>query len=338
MPTYRHEAFLKRAIESVLEQVTDFEFELLIGEDDSPDKSRRIAMQFIDSTTANIRLFAFSRNVGPHQNMKSLISASKADLIAHCDGDDYWSDPSKLALQFNFFRKYPDCTLVFHAASTEDATSGRSTGNIRRSLFSRYFSATDVILGDGGLIPTSSIMARKALMINEPCWQRDAPVGDYPLALRAVAEGRVIYLDKMMCVYRTSVPHSWTKRHRPVFEQRLAYATAIEAMLDNFVTDTSDAYAAAARTVTSKYLSDVLVRIDAPTDTKRDVYRHVRKKLVGSDRVLSWLSTFLRLPLPRTKDALRQMATLRRQLKSHLTCRRIEIGKVSPLLKDGVDL
>ena len=41
MITYNHEKFISQAIESVLMQKTDFEYELVIGEDYSTDRTRR---------------------------------------------------------------------------------------------------------------------------------------------------------------------------------------------------------------------------------------------------------------------------------------------------------
>ena len=44
MITYKHEAYIRQAIESVLNQETDFPIEVVIGEDCSPDATRDILM------------------------------------------------------------------------------------------------------------------------------------------------------------------------------------------------------------------------------------------------------------------------------------------------------
>jgi glycosyltransferase involved in cell wall biosynthesis len=52
MATYQHERFLAQAIESVLMQQTNFDFELVIGEDCSPDRTREIAVSYAERIPA----------------------------------------------------------------------------------------------------------------------------------------------------------------------------------------------------------------------------------------------------------------------------------------------
>ena len=40
--TYNHEKYIARALDSVLSQETDFPFEIVVGEDMSPDQTRQI--------------------------------------------------------------------------------------------------------------------------------------------------------------------------------------------------------------------------------------------------------------------------------------------------------
>ena len=59
--TYNQAAFIAQAIESVLEQQTTFDFELLIGEDDSSDGTRDIVRQYQARYPGRIRLFLNDR-------------------------------------------------------------------------------------------------------------------------------------------------------------------------------------------------------------------------------------------------------------------------------------
>ncbi len=49
MKTYNHEEFISQAIESVLMQKTEFEYELLNEEDDSSDKTREIVKEYAEN-------------------------------------------------------------------------------------------------------------------------------------------------------------------------------------------------------------------------------------------------------------------------------------------------
>jgi cellulose synthase/poly-beta-1,6-N-acetylglucosamine synthase-like glycosyltransferase len=50
MITYNHEPFIAQAIESILMQVRDFDYEIVIGEDCSTDATRDIVLRYAGST------------------------------------------------------------------------------------------------------------------------------------------------------------------------------------------------------------------------------------------------------------------------------------------------
>jgi glycosyltransferase involved in cell wall biosynthesis len=325
IPTYRHAAFIRATLEGVLCQQTNFPFEVLVGEDCSPDDTLAIVRDLQALHPHVLRILSFSINVGPHRNMEALISASRATLIAHCDGDDQWTDPSKLAIQHRLFAENPKAKLTYHAAGTIDAKGLRQPYRIRGGLFSRVVTASEVILGDGGMIPTSSVMAEKSVMTNEPAWQHEAPIGDYPLGIRAALEGEVIYIDRQMCDYRVSVPHSWTERYVPSFDTRLAYARRIDTMLSG-VTAIHPEHAIVSRAVISKYYSDVLVRYSTDDPRARAIYEELCGRMRGHERLLAWLAVYSGIRLSWLKDLLRKARTLSRLLVGHATTRRVVLG------------
>ena len=48
MITYKHEAYIQQAIEGVLMQETNFEFDLIIADDCSPDKTSEIIEEILN--------------------------------------------------------------------------------------------------------------------------------------------------------------------------------------------------------------------------------------------------------------------------------------------------
>ena len=44
--TYNHEKFIKQALDSVLNQITDFEWNILIADDFSTDNTRKIIAEY----------------------------------------------------------------------------------------------------------------------------------------------------------------------------------------------------------------------------------------------------------------------------------------------------
>src|SRR5215216_775869 len=94
MPLFNAERHVAAAIASILRQ-TYRDFELLVIDDGSSDRSRDIARSFDDS---RIRVLANERNVGLASSLNRGLNAAKGDLIARQDADDV-SNSERLARQ-----------------------------------------------------------------------------------------------------------------------------------------------------------------------------------------------------------------------------------------------
>ena len=107
IPTHNRETFFKKAVDSVLAQ-TYSDFELIIIDDGSTDKTKRLALSYSDKRVNYIYQsnhgISFSRNKG--------VKASQGDFIAFLDSDDSWV-PEKLKKTVEYINKYPDIK-IFH--------------------------------------------------------------------------------------------------------------------------------------------------------------------------------------------------------------------------------
>ena len=110
--TYNQERFVRQAIESVLEQKTDFEYEVLIGDDCSTDGTGEICAEYQRKHPEKIRFITADRNVRKlGGNVNRLRCRVRGEFVAHLEGDDYWTDPQKLQKQIDVFRNHPEVTL-----------------------------------------------------------------------------------------------------------------------------------------------------------------------------------------------------------------------------------
>src|ERR1051325_11447258 len=96
--TYQNAPFIRKCIESVLMQKTNFPLEICIGEDGSTDGTREICGQFAKDYPDTIRLFLWDRNdekrkgMAPSRfNFLNTIAKCRGKYIAFLDGDDYWT-------------------------------------------------------------------------------------------------------------------------------------------------------------------------------------------------------------------------------------------------------
>ena len=139
MVTYNHERYIRQAIEGVLNQRTDFAYEVVIGEDASTDRTREICFEYQRRYPEKIRvLWSEENQYAVAGNVVRVNAACRGKYIAYCEGDDYWTNPDKLQLQIDAFRANPNLGICLMGTDVEI----ESTGERRLFDVSRNFSGT----------------------------------------------------------------------------------------------------------------------------------------------------------------------------------------------------
>lgn len=121
IPAYNHEKYIAQAIESVLSQ-TFGDYELLIADDCSKDRSREMIQKYKDP---RIRTFFLEKNIGPIAILEFLINQSRGDTIALLNSDDYWL-PGKLEAQYKIMLLHPELGACFTWADMIDENTKKN--------------------------------------------------------------------------------------------------------------------------------------------------------------------------------------------------------------------
>ena len=117
IPVYNSEKYLKRAIESALNQ-TYKHFEIIVVDDGSVDTSRTILESYDDLIT-----YIYQDNAGASSARNTGIKHSKGELIAFLDSDDLWY-PEKLRAQVNAYLNEPEAALIHTAVDKQEEFHG----------------------------------------------------------------------------------------------------------------------------------------------------------------------------------------------------------------------
>ena len=110
--TYNHDFFIKKVLDSVISQETDFRFELVIGEDCSTDKTRSICEEYQHLYPNIVNLLPPTRNLGLKENFLRTFSVCRGKYIAYLEGDDYWISNKKIQKQVDLLETYSGISLV----------------------------------------------------------------------------------------------------------------------------------------------------------------------------------------------------------------------------------
>lgn len=212
---YNHEKTIADAIEGIVSQKAPFKFELIIHDDASTDKTAEIIKDYAARYPDIIKPILqtenqyYNCNLAKEFLMPNVSPSSK--YIAICEGDDYWSDSGKLALQVEAMRENPERTLCFHAVNQLNP-SGEF--EICRPLKKSGDVSADLIIKRGGMFcPSVSLLFRRDIADMWPDFRCKADVYDYPLQILAAISGKAYYIDKIMGVYRFAGDNSWTAEH-----------------------------------------------------------------------------------------------------------------------------
>jgi glycosyltransferase involved in cell wall biosynthesis len=208
MITYNHEKYIAQAIESVLMQKVSFKLELIIGNDCSTDNTNNICLQYQQQYPDVVKLYTPQKNLGMMKNFIASLSNCTGKYIALCEGDDYWSDPYKLAKQVDFMEKNPQYMGCFH--NTEERYEESDT--LASFLYSKFSSARAIgfkELAITNYMPTCSVLIKNFDTKLLPTWYETLRLGDWTLHLINSLKGDYWYLPKVMAVHRLHSESTW---------------------------------------------------------------------------------------------------------------------------------
>lgn len=121
--TYNQEPYIRACLQSLVDQVTDFAFEVIVGDDCSTDGTPAIIYEFAQRYPQVIKPLMHKPNIGAAKNYFSVHDRAIGTYIAHIDGDDY-ALPGKLQVQADHLDAHPDCNIVWHRMFVQNETTG----------------------------------------------------------------------------------------------------------------------------------------------------------------------------------------------------------------------
>ena len=203
---YNHEAFLRDALDGFVNQRTRFPFEVLVNDDVSTDSTRDIIREYAVKYPDIIRPFYQEKNLySQHIDIYQVVfyPNARGKYVAFCEGDDYWTDPTKLQRQVDYLEEHPDYSACVHNTVLHFCEDGHN-----ELLLDRYEGGVGfehIVPGMSGAYHTSSLVGKREILANPPDFYEVAceyDFGDYPDALWLRLNGKIHYIDRCMSVYR----------------------------------------------------------------------------------------------------------------------------------------
>lgn len=163
---YNQEKYVDRALESVFSQLTNFGYKVIIGDDGSTDGTFDKLHSWQEKFPKRLSVIRHYRVDGEEciggsrasKNRLSLLKKVDTPYFIFLDGDDYWTDPYKLQVQFDILEDEDnkDCVASAHQITLKHEDS---VGDIEyipdglkdcklslREYWSKYYFHTNTIL------------------------------------------------------------------------------------------------------------------------------------------------------------------------------------------------
>ena len=208
--TYNQESTIRQTLDSILAQKGDFDLELVIGEDCSPDSTYAICQEYAERYPDVVKLLPNTQNLGIMANFARVMKACTGDYVGICAGDDYWCDEQKLQKQLVYFKAHPEVGVVTTAGykllvktNTLVPNSVAPIHPIEDGDIKKFYFSPDY---RGGVyaMPLSLLVKRDLLQYVDfdEFIRRGFPVEDYPMQAILSQHCKWGHIDDLCVVYR----------------------------------------------------------------------------------------------------------------------------------------
>lgn len=215
--TYNHADYIRQCLDSVLNQVTNFDFEICIGENSSDDNTYAICKEFADAYPDIVRLYRRSREEVHYVsgvptgngNLFETFKACKGQYIAVLDGDDYWNSKSKLQEAVDVLSSDQSVSLVFTGVIKVDS-KGETIGSIQPDLSKGDLFDVGFLISSNNAT-ASTVVARRFDLdeMGDVYWTTN--MGDWPINVFLANKGKIKALPEQSSSYRIHSEGVWSK-------------------------------------------------------------------------------------------------------------------------------
>lgn len=230
---YNHVKYIRKALDSIISQKTNFAFEIVIHDDKSTDGTMQVIEEYEKKFPDLIKPLYESENQvsqGIDPFLRYCLPAAQGKYIAVCECDDYWMDDSKLQRQYNAMEAHPELDMCACRAVEVSGQTELVLRDIRPKTEDTILTAEEVILGGGGYLATASLFFRKSMFRSLMRFEKILCF-DYSWQIKGALRGGIYYLDRTMAAYRKGIEGSWTVRVERDQEKRALFTKQIVEML-----------------------------------------------------------------------------------------------------------
>jgi glycosyltransferase involved in cell wall biosynthesis len=200
---YNFEKYIEQSLLSLLLQQTDFDFEVLVRDDFSQDKSAQI-IERLSKLYPKLKFVRGEKNIGFAKSYEQLLKLSEGEYIAYLDGDDYLINQSSFQRHVDFLGNNPTYIMTCAGYWEKDGDENYEPPTPVNWLCPRIHDGEFNILTEHYFQMNPSHFNR----VNRKNpntffdYMYNIPMLDWPLNFELSLRGKIIYLNFPAGVYR----------------------------------------------------------------------------------------------------------------------------------------
>jgi hypothetical protein len=209
--TFNHRPYIQRCVETILAQITDFDYEIIISDDCSTDGTTEVVQRLQAEFPERIRLLCTDKNLWePEPGVFAVmplayIMRARGRYLSFIEGDDYLISTAKFQHDVDFLEACPDYNLCFHNAVVEDEGTRQELKRLwmRHEPNDRDFSFEE--LAAHFVPPTAGMMMRNlGQQLPKRPWMIFSRLRLIGMCLSTLNDGKARYFAESMSVYRVT--------------------------------------------------------------------------------------------------------------------------------------
>lgn len=220
--SYNYGQYISHALDSFLQQKTNFAFDILVVDDCSTDDSMAILSDYAEKYPDKIRVVQNAQNQGLTRTWITICKQVTAKYIARCDADDYWIDAYKLQKQYDLLESTPNskwCNTEFNIVDEKDEVVYE---NVFQNGPIPYANTYAKMLATKGMTLPSSWMVETKMMqeVNELIDPNSVDDG-FPMQLEFFTRTELTFLPDATVAYRMTNNSDSRPQSREKMEYRI---------------------------------------------------------------------------------------------------------------------
>ncbi len=205
VPTFNHEKYIAKALDSILMQKTRYSTEVLVGEDASTDSTRAVLKEYEKAHPGKLKVFYRETNMFRCEitNGADLRLRSRGKYLITLEGDDFWTDENKLEEEVSFLESHPDYTAVAHNCIVVDENNeptGESYPECKDELYTLEHFLRGIMPGQLTTMLCRNFMTQD--IFDKTILEKRLSPGDKIMFFALVSCGKIHCIQKPMSAYR----------------------------------------------------------------------------------------------------------------------------------------